>query len=411
MAKSAQLGLHTWLADAMEGPTPVSALIHAATMVTAGVYLFIRISPILEYVSNSLIIIVWLGGLTALFGASCGIFESDLKKVIAYSTSSQLGYMLVSCGISQYHIALFHLINHAFFKALLFLSAGAIIHTILDEQDMRKYGALNIFLPFTYLNFLIGSLSIMAFPFFTGFYSKDLLLELLFIPYNLTNTIGFFLTLFAAYLTSFYSIRLLILTFINRSNLSSKNILSYILDPDPTIFICLFILQLGAVYFGYLTQEFFLFPVVNNHDIFILPDHFIHFHFLNIDKSSLSLVFLIPFTLICLLFLYPGIRKSKNINIYQSNKIQSNNLVKYTKILIHWNTCYNWFILFYMKFSIYFSRLFDRGILQFIGPIGIYKLLDHLAIRFESNSTNYLLHYFSIILIMCIIMIFTSYYY
>lgn len=158
-------------------------------------------------------IVIWLGSISALLGASAGLLENDLKKVIAFSTTSQLGYMVVACGISQYSLSLFHLINHAFFKALLFLSAGAVLHAVMDEQDMRKMGGLSINIPITYVSFIIGSLSLMAFPFLTGFYSKDYLLEILLIPNNFTHTIAYILTLFAAFLTSIYSIRLLILTF------------------------------------------------------------------------------------------------------------------------------------------------------------------------------------------------------
>ena len=158
-------------------------------------------------------IVIWLGSISALLGASAGLLENDLKKVIAFSTTSQLGYMVVACGISQYSLSLFHLINHAFFKALLFLSAGAVLHAVMDEQDMRKMGGLSINLPITYVSFIIGSLSLMAFPFLTGFYSKDYLLEILLIPNNFTHTIAYILTLLAAFLTSIYSIRLLILTF------------------------------------------------------------------------------------------------------------------------------------------------------------------------------------------------------
>jgi NADH-ubiquinone oxidoreductase chain 5 len=175
----------------MEGPTPVSALIHAATMVTAGVFLIIRCSPILEYSSFILFLITFFGSFTAFFAATIGVFQHDIKKVIAYSTCSQLGYMIFSCGLSNYSVALFHLCNHAFFKALLFLSAGAVIHAMNDEQDMRKYGGLLSFLPFTYSMFLIGSLSLMGFPFLTGFYSKDLILELSFSSYNINGLFSY----------------------------------------------------------------------------------------------------------------------------------------------------------------------------------------------------------------------------
>ena len=190
VGKSAQLGLHTWLPDAMEGPTPVSALIHAATMVTAGVFLLIRSSPLLEYAPGALVVVVIVGALTAFFAATVGLVQNDIKKVIAYSTCSQLGYMVFACGISNYSTSLFHLMNHAFFKALLFLSAGAVIHAMADEQDMRKLGGLLRQIPFTYSMMLIGSLSLMGFPFMTGYYSKDAILELADANYSLEGRVA-----------------------------------------------------------------------------------------------------------------------------------------------------------------------------------------------------------------------------
>lgn len=189
--KSAQIGLHTWLPDAMEGPTPVSALIHAATMVTAGVFLIIKCSPIFEYAPTVLTIITFVGALTAFFSATAGLVQNDIKKVIAYSTCSQLGYMIFACGVSSYHVSLFHLANHAFFKALLFLSAGSIIHSLSNEQDMRKYGGIMNLLPFTSIMLLIGSLSLMGLPFLTGFYSKDLILEIAYSKYTISGTFAY----------------------------------------------------------------------------------------------------------------------------------------------------------------------------------------------------------------------------
>ena len=176
-AKSAQIGLHTWLPDAMEGPTPVSALIHAATMVTAGVFLLLRSVHLFKYDENSLLLVSFLGGITSFIAATIGLFQNDIKKIIAYSTCSQLGYMVLSCGLNNYSGGLFHLMNHAFFKALLFLSAGAIIHSMLDQQDVRRMGMLLKYLPVSYMMILIGSLTIMGIPFLTGFYSKDFILE------------------------------------------------------------------------------------------------------------------------------------------------------------------------------------------------------------------------------------------
>jgi len=192
VGKSAQLGLHTWLPDAMEGPTPVSALIHAATMVTAGVFLISRCSYIFEFSPFVLNLICFLGSCTAFFAATTGLFQNDMKKVIAYSTCSQLGYMIFACGLSSYDVGIFHLSNHAFFKALLFLSAGSVIHAVGDEQDMRKLGGLKNLLPFSYAMTLIGSLALIGFPFLSGFFSKDIILEVSYSKYTLQGHFSFF---------------------------------------------------------------------------------------------------------------------------------------------------------------------------------------------------------------------------
>jgi len=185
MAKSAQIGLHSWLPTAMEGPTPVSALIHAATMVTAGVFLVIRCSSLFEYAPISLAVVAVIGSTTALFAASIGLFQNDIKRVVAYSTCSQLGYMAFVGGLSNYSASLYHLFNHGFFKALLFLSAGSVIHAFSNEQDMRKMGGLLTFIPFIYLTVLVGSLALIGFPFLAGFYSKDIILETAFISFTI----------------------------------------------------------------------------------------------------------------------------------------------------------------------------------------------------------------------------------
>ena len=218
MGKSAQLGLHTWLPDAMEGPTPVSALIHAATMVTAGVFLLSRCSFLFEYSFTALNFIMFIGSTTAFFASTTGLFQNDIKKVIAYSTCSQLGYMIFACGLSSYEVGVFHLSNHAFFKALLFLGAGSVIHAVADEQDMRKMGGLKNILPFSYTIMFIGSLALIGFPFLTGFYSKDTILEIAFAKYSIMGHFCYFLGTFAAFFTSFYSTRLLFLVFLAEPN-------------------------------------------------------------------------------------------------------------------------------------------------------------------------------------------------
>jgi len=197
------------LPDAMEGPTPVSALIHAATMVTAGVFLVIRSSFLFEYSTSILLFVSFIGGITALFSSMIGAFQFDIKKIVAYSTCSQLGYMFFSAGLSIYTISLFHLFNHAFFKALLFLSMGSIIHGLMDEQDFRKMGGLAFMFPLTYICVLVGSISLMAVPYLTGFFSKDFILELSFAFFNVMSIFIYFIGTFAAFLTAFYSTRLL----------------------------------------------------------------------------------------------------------------------------------------------------------------------------------------------------------
>lgn len=228
VGKSAQVGLHIWLPEAMEGPTPVSSLIHAATMVTAGIFLIIRCSFIFEFVPHTLLWIILLGSITSFFASSIGVFQNDLKKVVAYSTCSQLGYMFMSCGYSAYSNGLFHLFNHAFFKALLFLTAGYVIHAFGNEQDMRKMGGLIKLLPMSYLMILIGSLALMGFPFLSGFYSKEKILELFYNRYSISSydvfnnlqVIYFFqlLSTLAVIFTICYSMKLMNLTFFNTQN-------------------------------------------------------------------------------------------------------------------------------------------------------------------------------------------------
>nr|YP_010890153.1 NADH dehydrogenase subunit 5 [Stephanomia amphytridis]WJJ70201.1 NADH dehydrogenase subunit 5 [Stephanomia amphytridis] len=262
IGKSAQIGLHMWLPDAMEGPTPVSALIHAATMVTAGVFLIIRISPLFDNTPLILLIIVFIGSLTAFFSASIGLTQSDLKKIIAYSTCSQLGYMVMICGFSYYNTSLFHLLNHGFFKALLFLSAGSIIHSINNEQDLRKMGNLKIFLPFSYICVVIGSMSLMGLPFLTGFYSKDLLLELIYQKHYLSFSL--WLGLGAAFITAFYSFRLIYFSFFSTPQYN-KRIIKLLHEGNWNLITPLFILLLCSIIIGFNLQNFIMvdiFPIM-----------------------------------------------------------------------------------------------------------------------------------------------------
>ena len=257
MGKSAQIGLNTWLPTAMAGPTPVSSLIHSATLVSAGVYVLLRSSPLLEYSSTALIAITWIGSITAFFAASTGLLQNDLKRVIAYSTCSQMGYLFLACGLSQDNTALFHLVNHAFFKALLFLSAGAVLHATFDQQDQRRLGGFLPLLPFSYTSILVGSLSLMAVPFMTGFYSKDLILELAFSQYVFHGSIAYWLGSISAGLTAFYSFRLVAMTFLTYPN-SPKKIYESAHDAAIFAMIPMTTLAILAIFFGYVARDLFV---------------------------------------------------------------------------------------------------------------------------------------------------------
>jgi proton-translocating NADH-quinone oxidoreductase chain L len=253
--KSAQIGLHTWLPDAMEGPTPVSALIHAATMVTAGIFLLARMSPMLEWAPTALGVVAVAGAATAFFAATTGVVQNDLKRVIAYSTCSQLGYMCFACGVSSYTTGVFHLANHAFFKALLFLSAGSVIHALADEQDMRRMGGLVRALPFTYAMMAIGSLSLMGLPFFTGFYSKDAILESAAATFGVPGTFAYCLGAAAAFATAFYSMRLLALGFLTGPN-GFRRHLEGVHESPLSMLLPLGILAVGSVIVGFVGKDF-----------------------------------------------------------------------------------------------------------------------------------------------------------
>ncbi len=251
MGKSAQLGLHTWLPDAMEGPTPVSALIHAATMVTAGVFLVARCSPLFEHSPDALLLVTIVGALTALFAATIGMVQNDIKKVIAYSTCSQLGYMFFACGVGAYAAAIFHLMTHAFFKALLFLGAGSVIHGMGDEQDMRKMGGIWKKMPVTYAFMWLGSLALAGVPFFAGFYSKDLVLESAFAVGTEAGKFAFWMGIVAAFLTAFYSWRLIIMTFHGKTR-APQSTFDHAHEASLIMNLPLLLLAVGAVTAGWL---------------------------------------------------------------------------------------------------------------------------------------------------------------
>ena len=249
MGKSAQFLLHTWLPDAMEGPTPVSALIHAATMVTAGVFLVARCSPLFELSPTALNVVIVVGALTAFFAATVGLVQNDIKRVIAYSTCSQLGYMFVGLGIGAYQAAMFHLFTHAFFKALLFLGAGSVIHAMDDEQDMRKMGGLRQLIPATFLMMFIGTIALTGFPLTAGYYSKDAIIEGAFAASAAPHMFAFVLLVVAAFFTSFYSWRLMFMTFFGTARCSNET-LSHVHESPPVMLVPLVILSFGALFAG-----------------------------------------------------------------------------------------------------------------------------------------------------------------
>ena len=392
VGKSAQIGLHTWLPDAMEGPTPVSALIHAATMVTAGVFVIVRCSPLMEYAPKVLVIITFIGALTAFFAATTGMFQNDLKKVIAYSTCSQLGYMVFACGLSNYNVGFFHLINHAYFKALLFLSAGSIIHAMSDEQDMRKMGGLINILPYTYVMVMIGSLSLMGFPFLTGFYSKDVILELAFSKYTFTSSFAYWLGLISAFFTSFYSFRLVYLTFWAKTN-SYKKVMMNAHDSSFLMSFPLFILSLGSIFIGYLTKDMFLGLGTNfwNVSIFNLSDNIIvlngEFMPFHIKLLPLYFSFLGSFFIIYNNYLFKKYNYFKILLKYKQ---------VYTFLIKKWyfDIVYNKFIVFtVLNLGFFTFKDIDRGLVEIMGPLGIVRLVNKIINKVNIIQSSYIYHY------------------
>lgn len=393
VGKSAQLGLHTWLPDAMEGPTPVSALIHAATMVTAGVFLIIRSGPFFEGSPLGLTVVTVVGALTALFAAMVGVVQNDLKKVVAYSTCSQLGYMVMICGLSNYSVSLFHLMNHAFFKALLFLSAGSVIHAISDEQDMRRMGGMLKSLPFTYVMVFIGSLALMGFPYLSGFYSKDLILELTYETHYIV--FAWWLGSFSALLTAFYSLRLIYLTFIINTN-SKKGAFRKTQESYWNITLCLLVLAFGSIFVGYWGKELILSNIV--------PP---------IISDSVKIVPLILSLLGALLAfgVYDSI--SRKFNIIQIRALVGKGgfrlrgldwyYMGYTFLNSAWQ--FNYVINHFLVFNLFYFahlvtyRVIDRGLLEIMGPSGISRLLIRWTQNISSFQSGLVFNYVLIMII------------
>lgn len=398
VGKSAQIGLHTWLPDAMEGPTPVSALIHAATMVTAGVFLICRTFYFFEYSPKTIIIVTILGSFTAFIAGTIGLVQNDLKRVIAYSTCSQLGYMVFACGVSHYDIAFYHLTNHAFFKAALFMGAGSVIHALQDEQDMRKFGGLKNFLYFTFVVISIGSLSLIGFPFLTGFFSKDAILESGGSFLTIESYFGLSLGVLGAFITAFYSLRSLSRTFfgspLGYKTYFEKSHESGILMNTPLI-----ILSIAGFSAGFILNDLIIGFGNNfwNSSIMPLYDNITFLEFENLDYS----IKLLP-----LIFTFLGASSSfyiyNNLNKYiqiELLKIKLNyyNRIIYTFLNKKWffDKIYNEFInQKVLNFGYKHSyQLTDRGLIEFFGPEGLYRIFFVITTKLNRLPSTFLLHF------------------
>jgi NADH-ubiquinone oxidoreductase chain 5 len=411
MAKSSQVGLHVWLPMAMEGPTPVSALIHAATMVTAGVYLLMRTSPLIEYSSTVLMLCLCLGAVTTVFSSLIGLFQQDIKKVIAYSTMSQLGMMVIAVGLSCYNIALFHLINHAFYKGLLFLGAGAVIHAVTDNQDFRKYGGLRPFLPLTYSVMLIASLSLVAFPFMTGFYSKDFILESAYGQYYYSSTIVYMIATIGAMFTTLYSVKVLYLTFLTNPN---GPLVNYKQAHEGSVFMSfpLIILAVFSILFGYITKDIFIglgSGFFADNALFIHPSHEImldtEFGVPTLFKL-LPLVFTISLSVISIILSenVPGVLSKFKLTRVGYNVFSFFN----QRFLIE--LFYNNYITnFILKLGGQTTKVIDKGSVELLGPFGLEKSLLSLSKSISSLDTGVITSYALYILIALIFYILIPY--
>lgn len=382
VGKSAQVGLHTWLPDAMEGPTPVSALIHAATMVTAGVFLLIRCSPFYEYVPVVLYYITLVGALTAFMAATTGLVQFDMKRVVAYSTCSQLGYMVFGCGLSAYSVSLFHLYNHAFFKALLFLSCGAVIHALHDEQDMRRMGGLLGILPMTAMLFMIGSLALMGFPFLTGFYSKDVLIEVAYARFSVDGAFAHWLGSISALFTAFYSFRLYYLTFLDRAK-GPRGSIEAAHDAPLLMTIPLLILAMASIFIGYVSKDLF---VGLGTDFFmggVTTVSYVDSEFLPTSIKLVPLVMTVAGT-------------AAGFVIYQGQlQLVPRRVFAFLSQKWHWDNIYNNYVVTkLLNYGYRYTFLgLDRGLIELIGPTGLTRGFTSISRGLSNFHTGYIFHY------------------
>jgi NADH-ubiquinone oxidoreductase chain 5 len=411
MAKSSQIGLHIWLPMAMEGPTPVSALIHAATMVTAGVYLLMRTSPLIEYSSTVLVICLWLGAITTVFSSLIGLFQQDIKKVIAYSTMSQLGMMVIAIGLSSYNVALFHLINHAFYKGLLFLGAGAVIHAVIDNQDFRKYGGLVAFLPLTYSVMLIASLSLVAFPFMTGFYSKDFILESAYGQFFFSGTVVYFISTIGAMFTTLYSVKVLYLTFLTNPNGSFINY-KHIHEGDLFISLPLILLAIFSILFGYIAKDIFIglgSDLFADNSLFIHPTHEIMLDTEFAVPTLFKLLPLVFFILLSFLAIVIYEYNPKVLILFKLNRL-GYNIFSFFNQRFFFELLYNKYITgIILKLGSQTTKILDKGSVELLGPFGLEKGLVNLSKSISSLDTGVITSYALYILIGLIFFILIPY--
>ncbi|HEY0521747.1 MAG TPA: NADH-quinone oxidoreductase subunit L [Stellaceae bacterium] len=404
MGKSAQLGLHTWLPDAMEGPTPVSALIHAATMVTAGVFMVARLSPLFEYAPTALGVVAVIGGTTAIFAASIGMAQNDIKRVIAYSTCSQLGYMFFAAGVSAYSAAMFHLFTHAFFKALLFLCAGSVIHAMSGEQDMRKMGGLWRLIPRTYVLMWIGSLALAGIPIFAGYYSKDAILEAAWASHSFVGHYAYWLGVFAAFLTAFYSWRLLIMTFHGEPR-ADHEVMHHVHESPNSMLVPLYVLAAGAMFAGLIGYNYFVGHARGEfwrEAILVLPEH-----------DSVEGAHHVPF-IISILPLIAGLGGIATAYVFYMFRPELPGIVTtrlrglYLFLLNKW-----YFDELYDRIFVRPARLLgyelwkqgDGMIIDGLGPDGLAAATRNLSVRASRLQTGYLYHYAFAMLIGVVILV------
>ncbi len=394
MGKSAQFLLHTWLPDAMEGPTPVSALIHAATMVTAGVFLVVRCSPIFEYSETALAFVAIIGMITAFFAASVAIVQNDIKRIIAYSTCSQLGYMFFAAGVGAYHVAIFHLFTHAFFKALLFLGSGSVIHSLNDEQDIRNMGGLWKKMPFTWFAMIIGTLALTGFPFLSGYYSKDAIIEFAYLKGTNIGYLAAAVGIITAFLTAIYSWRLIFKTFhgkFNNKNLSR----SEIHDSGVIIIFPLAILVLGSIFAGFVFKDF----LIGHNYIDFWNDSILILH--QFDHSGIPtwLLYMTPI-LVCLAIPFSYYLYIKNDKILERIKIK--NELFYNFLLNKWYFDELYDLVFVKPIKAIGSFLWKSGDIKTIdrfGPDGISKIIKIISNKSTKFQSGYIYDYAFVMLI------------